>query len=131
MRSIEAGNRPLEAGGDDDVVYELAVSDELDEGNAHVNDGEGDHTDEMTGATLLRNDVVKARAKNVAWYDKFEAYGEVTYETCQPIACRWKDIHKGDSERVEDRSRLIGREIKQKRTDSFIAKNITADSCVT
>ena len=77
--------------------------------------------------SLLREDVGKARAEEMAWHDKFEAYEEVTDETClsrtgrKPISCRWKDIHKGDNEHVEVRSRLIAREIKQKRTVSYFA----------
>ena len=62
-----------------------------------------------------------ARGEEMAWYDKFEAHGEVTDETCElsragrkPISCRWNDSNVGDSERVEVRSRLITREIKQK-----------------
>ena len=39
----------------------------------------------------------------------------------KPISCRWKDINEGDSERVEVRSRLVAREIKQKSTDSYFA----------
>ena len=37
------------------------------------------------------------------------------------ISCRWKDMNKGDNERVEVRSRLVGREIKQEGTDSNFA----------
>ena len=65
--------------------------------------------------------MAKARTEEMAWYDKFKAYEEVTDETCvsraglKPISCRWRDINKGDSERVEVRSRLVAREIKQKR----------------
>ena len=39
----------------------------------------------------------------------------------KPISCRWRDINKGDSERVEVRSRSIAREIKQKGTDIYFA----------
>ena len=39
----------------------------------------------------------------------------------KPISCRWKDINKGDDERVEVRSRLVAREIKQKGSDSDFA----------
>ena len=120
MRSTSSGNRSLEPGGcDDNMVCGLEVCDELDECNAYRNDCEGDYTDKMTGATLLREDVAKARAEEMAWYDKFEAHEEVTDETClsrtgrKPISCRWKDINKGGNEHVEVRSRLIGREIKQ------------------
>ena len=47
-----------------------------------VNDREGDCTNEMTGATLLRDDVAKTREEEMAWYDKFEACAEVTEKTC-------------------------------------------------
>ena len=39
----------------------------------------------------------------------------------ETISCRWRDINKGDSERVEVRSRLVAREIKQKGADSNFA----------
>ena len=100
------------------MVCGLEVCDELDEGNAHVNGCEGDCTDEMTGMTLLRDDVPKAREEEMSWYDKFEAYEEMTDETRlsrtgrKPTSCRWKNINKDDSERVEVRSRLLSREIK-------------------
>ena len=65
MRSINAGKRPLEPGGDDDVMCGLDVRDELNEypSDVYVNDCEGDHTDEVTGVTLLRDDVAKARVE--------------------------------------------------------------------
>ena len=81
----------------------------------------------MTGATLLRDDVAKARADEMAWYDKFEAFQKVMDESClsrtgrKPISGRWKDMNKGDCGRVEVRSRLIAREVKQKGTDSYVA----------
>ena len=78
-----------------------------------MNDREGDYIDEVTGVTLLRDDVAKARMEEMKWYEKFQAFEEVTDETCvlrtgrKPISCRWRDINKGDSERVEVRSRLV------------------------
>ena len=63
----------------------------------------------------------------MAWYEKFKAYEEVTDETCvsrtgrKPISCRWRDINKRDNERVEVRSQLGARVIKQKGTDSNFA----------
>ena len=92
-----------------------------------MNDREGDFTDEVTGVTLLRDDVAKARMEEMKLYEKFQAFEEVTDETCvwrtgrKPISCRWRDINKCDSERVEVRSRLVAREIKQKGTDSYFA----------
>ena len=133
MRVIHAGKRPLDPGGDKDMVCGLDVCDELDEldensfSNTHVNDREGDYIDEVTRVTLLRDDLAKTRMEQMKWCEKFQAFEEVTDETCvlrtgrKPICCRWRDINKGDSERVEVRSRLVAREIKQKGTDSCFA----------
>ena len=57
-------------------VCGLNVCDELNEypSDVYVNDCEGDYTDEVTGVTLLRDDVAKARTEEMAWYEKFEAY---------------------------------------------------------
>ena len=81
----------------------------------------------QTGATLRRDDVAKARVEEMKWYEKINAFEEVTDETClsrtgrKPISCRWKDINNGDNERVEVRSRHVAREIKQKGTHSYFA----------
>ena len=109
------------------MVCGLDVCDELGECSVYVNDCEGDYTNEATGVTLLRDNVAKARMEEMSWYDKFEAYEEVTEETCRmrtgrkPVSCRWRDINKGDNERMKVRSRLVAREIKQEGTDSFYA----------
>ena len=95
--------------------------------DAYVNDCEGDCTDEVTGVTLLRDDAVKSRTEDMAWYEKFKAHEDVTDKTCvsktgrKAISCRWRDINKGDTVRVEKRNRLVAREIKQKGTDSYFA----------
>ena len=47
-----------------------------------VNDREGDYTDEVTGVTLLRDDVAKARMEEKRWYEKIQAFDEVPDETC-------------------------------------------------
>ena len=49
MRSISAGKRQLELGGDDDLVCRLDVCDEVNEysSDVYVNDCEGDYTDEI------------------------------------------------------------------------------------
>ena len=77
-----------------------------------------------------RDDVAKARMEEMTWYEKLQAFEKVTDETCvlrrgrKPISCPWRDINKGDSGRVEVRSRLVAREITQKGTDSHL-KNTT------
>ena len=112
MRSTSAG-RPLEPGGDGDMVCGLDVLDDLDEysSDVNVNDCDEDYIDEVTRVTLFWDGVVRARAEEMAWCEFFRDYEEVTDETCvsrtgrKPIYCRWRDINKGDSERVEVRSR--------------------------
>ena len=104
--------RSIGAGGDDDMVCGLDVCGEFIEypSDVHVNDCEREYNDEVTGVTFLRDDVAKTRSEEMAWYEKFKAYEEVTDETCvsrtgrKPIFCRWPDINKGDNERVEVRS---------------------------
>ena len=121
MRPTSSGKRPLEPGGDD-MVCGLEVCDEFDEGNAQVNDCEGDYTDEITGATLLRDDVAKARAEDDGVVRQVRSLRRgdgrdmpVKNRTQTPSHVDGKTINKGDSERVEVRSRLIVREIKTER----------------
>ena len=64
---MDAIDKPLEAGSDDDMVCGLDVCDESD---TYVNDREGDYTDEVTGVTLLRDDVAEARIEDMAWHEK-------------------------------------------------------------
>ena len=97
MRVIHAGKRPLDPGGDKDMVCGLDVCDELDEldensfSDTYVNDREGDYTDEVTGVTLLRDDVAYARAEEMAWYVKFQAFDEVPDETSIKVTAKaWK-----------------------------------------
>ena len=100
MQTIHAGKRPLHPGGMTTWCADLDVCDELDECNVHENDCQGDHADEVTGVTLVREYVAKARMEGMSWCDKLE----VTDVTCmmrtgrKPISCRWRDIHNGDSE---------------------------------
>ena len=74
VRTVHADKRLLEPGGDDDVVCSSDVCDELDECNVYANDCEGDFENEVTGVTLLRDDVAKARMEQMAWCEKLEAY---------------------------------------------------------
>ena len=58
MRMIHAGRRPVDPGGDEDMVCGLDVCDELDEldensfSDTYVDDREGHYTDEVTGETI-------------------------------------------------------------------------------
>ena len=71
---MNAGKRRLEPGGDDDMVCGLDVcDDEFNECDAHVSDYEGDYTHEVTGVTLLRDDVSKESMEEMAWYEKVQS----------------------------------------------------------
>ena len=67
MRVIHAGKLPLYPGGVKDMVCGLDVCDEVDEldensfSDTYVNDREDDYIDEVTGVTLLRDDVTKKK----------------------------------------------------------------------
>ena len=58
MRVIHAGKRPLDPGGDKDMVCGLDVCDDIDEldensfSDTYVKDREGHYTDEVTGETI-------------------------------------------------------------------------------
>ena len=77
--------------GDDDKVCGLDLCDDFDECSVYVNTCEGDY--QMSRMRTAR----------------------------KPISCRCRDSNKGDSKRVEVRSRLVAREIKQKGTASYFA----------
>ena len=102
IRMVHAGKRPLDPGGDKDMVCGLDVCDKLDEldencfSDTYVSDREGDDTDEVTGVTLLGDDVAKARMEEMKWYEKFQTFDEAPDETCvlstgrKPISCRYQ-----------------------------------------
>ena len=69
VRSMSTGKRPFEPGGD--MVRGLDVC-ELNEYDAYVNDYEGDYADEVTGVTLLRDDVAKARTEEMGWHERVQ-----------------------------------------------------------
>ena len=61
------------------MVCGLHVCDELDENSfsdTYVNDREGDYIHEVTGVTLLRDDVAKARMEEMKWHEKFVRRGQ-------------------------------------------------------
>ena len=125
---MNAGKRLLEPGGDVDMVCGLDVCDELHEysSDTFVNGCEGDDTDEVTGVTLLRDDVAKACMEEMAWFKKVQSLRRgdsmCVKNATQTHLLSMRDVNKGDNERVEVRSRLVGREIKQKGTDNYFAR---------
>ena len=90
------------------MVCGLDVCDEVNQclSDVHVNDCWEDCTDEVTGVTLLRDVVAKARAEEMAWHEKGGGRN----------VCRWRDINKVDNERVEVRGRLVARDATPSKT---------------
>ena len=108
---------PLEAGGVDDMVVSMCVH-RRNTPSWHDNDTIGEEfADEMTGAPLPRDGVIKARAEEMAGYDKFEACEAVPDETylsrtgCRPISCRGSrrlsDLSSRFSVNSQIRSRIL------------------------
>ena len=61
-----------------------------------------DFEDEITGATLEREQVIKAHQDEMQEYKSFDVYDEVDDELCwkltgaNPVGTRWRVINKGD-----------------------------------
>ena len=61
-------------------------------------------------------------------FEMFQAFEEVTDEKCvlrtrrKPISCRWRDINRGDSERVEVRDQT-------ERDRQLLRKSTTIGTC--
>ena len=71
----------------------------------------------MTGALLPAEAVRAARAKDIESLNSFPVYRKVPRGGTKGklfIKVRWVDINKGDSERIEIRSRLVAREFRWK-----------------
>ena len=74
--------------------------------------------DDISGEELPANLVKEAREKEIAWVNKIKLYEKVPREAGKEItSVRWVDVNKGDGQDLEKfnvRSRLVGREIKNK-----------------
>ena len=64
MAPTNSGKQTLKPDGDDDTVCWLEVCDKLNESTAYADDGDEDFTNDMTEATLVRDDVARARAED-------------------------------------------------------------------
>ena len=111
----------IDANDRDDVPVVMAM-----EQGVHMDtdatdwDGPGDiereFIDEISGALLDPTEVRIARQEEIAFVRDFGVYVKVPEEQAagKPIiSVKWVDINKGDEERPEYRSRLVGRELKK------------------
>ena len=95
-----------------------------------MNECEGDYADEVTGVTLLRGDVAKARVEgNFVVRPVLEAFGDVTDETCmsrtgrKPISPSMEGNQTRATRNVLNcESRPVARDIKQKGTGCYLAR---------
>ena len=77
--------------------------------------------DDVTGVQLDKALTVQARKEEVNYFKKRGVYTKKRREPwMQVISTKWLDINKGDTEKANIRSRLVGRELaKVKRDDLF------------
>ena len=106
IMSVEQMNRAAKGGNDSCPAKSL-----------HEDDGHGLIAfDDVSGQELKPELMVKARREEIAYFREMGVYEKVDLaEAWQaigkgPIAVRWVDINKGDSEHPNYRSRLVGRE---------------------
>lgn len=84
MRDVTRNKRPWERGGDEgDMTCGLDVYEEFDEMQSVAwqedpHEGEEFTDEKMSGAPPANDSVPSARAEDMSWYDKFEAYEDVT-----------------------------------------------------
>ena len=83
--------------------------------------------DDVSGQELVPALMVKARRDEIDYFRKMGVYEKVDIGECwnitgkAPIAVRWVDINKGDSQNPNYRSRLVGKEFKTYADDSLYA----------
>ena len=71
--------------------------------------------DDSSGEMLPAVAVRKARREEIDFLNRFPVYRKVPAANAkgkQMVSTRWCDVNKGDSEKLEVRSRLVGREFK-------------------
>ena len=99
----------------------LGEDDELDQPKVPEEDEEDNDTiarDDVSGAPLKPELVIKARQEEMEYFRKMGVYCKVSIEECRsktgkgPIGVRWIDINKGDEHHPNYRSRLVAKEFK-------------------
>ena len=82
--------------------------------------------DDVSQQELDPSEVLKARQLEMAYFDSMKVYTKVPRSHQEKtggkiIRTRWIDVNKGDSERRDYRSRLVGKEFKQKAENELFA----------
>ena len=86
-----------------------------------------EYYDDVTGQPLIKELVLEARAKEMAFFENKKVLQKVLRGTAwrvtgrRPIGVRWVDVNKGDDVHPEYRSRLVAKHIRYKGTESAFA----------
>ena len=88
---------------------------------------EAEFYDEISGALLDPKLVAEARKKEIEFVREFGVYEKVPAEQAEgkaKVTVKWCDVNKGDAQRPEYRSRLVGRELRK--WDPFMSGTFAA-----
>ncbi len=78
--------------------------------------------DDVSGEPLERDEAIKARKLEMAFFKEKRVYTKVVRQPwMKVITTKWLDVNKGDTKNKNYRARLVGREIKRDRRDDLFA----------
>ena len=85
--------------------------------------------DEITGDELPSRLVAKARQEEIDWVRSIKLYEKVSRSHAlsrgfKVVPTRWVDVNKGDWQKVNIRSRLVGKELKSKTKEALLAHEL-------
>ena len=109
---------------DDNIIMELGVQEPEEE---DINEDMVRCWDDVSGAELRPNLVMKARAEELEHIKKHQVYDKVAESECWrntgagPIKTKWLDVNKGDEKAPEYRSRWVAMEIAVEARDDVFA----------
>ena len=99
-------------------VMTLAEIHDLGSDMLHENHEDMEAFDDVTNEPLVPKLVLAARAEELKYFQEMGVHEYATLDECfqatgkMPIGTRWIDINKGDSVKVNYRSRLVAKEFK-------------------
>ena len=83
---------------------------------------EGYFCDDISGVTLDKELVIKARLTEMNFFKNMGVYTKVKKEKgMEIISTKWLDVNKGDKDKPNFRSRLVGRELNLYKRDDLFA----------
>ena len=85
--------------------------------------------DNVSGEVLPTDKVLEARAEELRWCRDIGLYTKVlrqvsTNRGIRPVPTGWVDVNKGDKEKYNVRSRLVGKELKKKTKEALLAHEL-------